>query len=346
MREFPTAPAPHVPARTSVRALMQRVLLALAPGLALQGWFFGPGVWLQVLLALLFALAFEAAMLRLRGQPLQPWIGDFSAPVTAVLFALCIPPLAPWWIAAIGMLVAMVFAKHLYGGLGRNLFNPAMAGYAVVLLCFPFELSQWPAPATPAGFADTLHAVAFGSLPGRIEWDAITQATPLELLRQGAAEARTLEEIRAAPGFGLLGGAGWEWIALAHLAGGLWLWRRRTIGWRVPAGVCGGIVLLALPWWLADPSVHASPLQHLLSGGLMLAAFFIATDPVTGCTTPRGQLLFGFGVAALALAIRHWGAYPDGVAFAVLLMNCAAPWIDLHTRPRIFGEVPGGRPRP
>src|SRR5690606_19297377 len=146
MKRFATTEAPHLPARSSVRGYMLLVLLALVPGISAHAWYFGPGILLQITLACGFALGFEALMLRLRGQPLVPCIGDLSAPVTAVLFALSIPPLAPWWVALVGMATAMVFAKHLYGGIGLNLFNPAMAGYAVVLVCFPFELSQWLPP--------------------------------------------------------------------------------------------------------------------------------------------------------------------------------------------------------
>lgn len=319
---------------------MGLVLLALLPGVATQAWFFGPGVLLQIALAIGFALAFEAMMLRLRGQPLRPFIGDLSAPLAAVLFALCLPPLAPWWIGAIGMLAAIVLAKHLYGGLGHNLFNPAMVGFAVVLVCFPLELSRWPAaldPATSIGWGDALRTIALGIAPAP-GWDAMAQPTPLDALRIEASKGLSLGEILAQPAFGAVGGRGWESIALAYALGGAALLWLRIIPWQVPTAVLGTVLLLSLPFHLFDPDLHPPPLQHLASGGLMLAAFFIATDPVSGCTTPRGRLLFGAGVALLTLAIRRWGAYPDGVAFAVLLMNCAAPWIDLHTRPRIYGE--------
>lgn len=356
MRHFPTSEAPHVPARTSVRGFMLLVLVALVPGIAAHTWFFGIGILLQIGLACVFALAFEAAMLRLRGQRLAPAIGDLSAPLTAVLFALCIPPLAPWWVALVGMAVAMVFAKHLYGGIGLNLFNPAMAGYAVVLVCFPFELSQWLPPRgvgeAPLGVLDSMRTVLLGTLPPPHGWDAIAQATPLDTVRSLSSEMRTIGEIRNDPLFGDFGGRGWEWIANWYALGGLFLLWRRVIHWQVPVALLGTVVVLTLPAYLADPGTNPFPLQHVFSGGLVLAAFFIATDPVTGCTTLRGQLLFGAGVAVITLAVRRWGAYPDGVAFAVLLMNCAAPWIDLHTRPRIYGErsarqrVPADDPGP
>lgn len=348
MKTFATASAPHLPPKRNVRTVMGLVLLALLPGVVACSWFFGPGVWLQIVLATLFALGFEAAMLRLRGRPLRPFLTDLSAPLTAVLFAVSVPPLAPWWIAAIGMAAAIVLAKHLYGGLGHNLFNPAMAGVAVVLLCFPREFTQWlpPGGLDPSiglpGFADSLRAILTGELPAPWRWDTIAQATPLDTVRTLAGQGATLAEIRHDPLFGDFGGRGWEWVANFYAIGGIFLLWKRVIPWQVPVATLGTVVLLTLPFWLYDPDLHPFPLQHVFSGALVLCAFFIATDPVTGCTTPRGRLVFGIGVAVLTLVIRRWGAFPDGVAFAVLLMNCAAPWIDLHTRPRIYGEA--GKP--
>jgi electron transport complex protein RnfD len=318
---------------------MAWVLLALLPGAGVQAWFFGAGVWWQLLLAVGFALGLEAAMLRVRGRPLQPFLTDLSAPVTAALFALSLPPLAPWWVAASGMVAAMVFAKHLYGGLGFNLFNPAMVGYAVVLVCFPLELTRWTAAGGAApGALDAAWTIATGELPRALQWDAIAQATPLDALRNLSRSGLSLGEIVQDPRYGAAQPGAWRWIVAAYALGGVVLLWRGVIRWQVPVATLGTAVLLSLPPWLWDPDLYHSPLQQVTGGALVFAAFFIATDPVTGCTTPRGRLCFGAGVATLALAIRHWGAYPDGVAFAVLLMNCAAPWIDLHTRPRLYGE--------
>jgi electron transport complex protein RnfD len=336
-RHFETAPAPHLAPLRSVRGVMALVLIALLPAMVAHAWYFGPGIVVQAALATTFALLLEAAMLQARGKPLRPFLGDLSAPVTAVLFALCIPPLAPWWVALAAMIAAMVFAKHLQGGLGSNLFNPAMAGYAVVLVAFPLELSRWLPPAGGIGIADSLNAIFLG-VPPPPGWDAVAQATPLDTLRNLGAQGQTLREIRDNPVFGDFGGRGWEWIANWIALGGAFLLWKRVIPWQVPVATLGTAIALTLPFWLADPDVHPFPLQHVFSGALVLAAFFIATDPVTGCTTPRGRLLFGAGVAAITLAIRRWGAHPDGVAFAVLLMNFAAPWIDRHTRPRYYGE--------
>ena len=342
MKSFEIAGSPQLPPASTVPRVMRDVLIALVPGIAAHLWFFGPGLLIQIALACACALALEAAMLSLRGKPLRPFLFDGSALVTAVLFALCIPPLAPWWVAATAMVAAIVFAKHLYGGIGYNLFNPAMVGFAVVIVCFPLELSRWLAPASVASTSpdllESLRIIAGYAPSGAAGWDALAQATPLDLIRAGNLSNSMIRETRTAAVFGDFGGRGWEWIANFYALGGLWLLWRRVIHWQVPVAVIGSVILLSIPTWFMDPDVNPLPQQHLFMGGLMLCAFFIATDPVSGCATPRGRLIFGAGVAVLTLVIRRWGVYPDGVAFAVLLMNCAAPLLDLYTKPRVFGR--------
>lgn len=341
MKTFETAAAPHRSRPRSVRAVMLLVCAGLLPGTLMQTAFFGPGVIVQVLLAIAFALAIEATMLRLRGQPVRRFALDGSAVLTAWLFALCVPPLAPWWIAAIGMLAAIGLAKHAFGGLGHNLFNPAMVGYAVVLVAWPLALSRWPAPGGLAestlGLLDTLRVIAGHALPAA-DWDAITRATPLALERDLSVRGVTLSEIQRDPVFATVGGHGWSWIAAAFALGGTVLCALRAVDWRTPVAVIAGTVALSLPFWLLDADLHASPLHYLGTGGLMLAAFFIASDPVTGAGTARGRWLFGIGVAVLVLMLRAWGHYPEGIAFAILLMNALAPLIDRHNTPRAFGR--------
>jgi electron transport complex protein RnfD len=341
-RRFETGAAPHLPPAVTVGGVMRQVLYALVPGVAAHAWFFGPGIFVQILLAVAFALVLEALMLSLRRKPVTRALGDYSAVVTAVLFALCIPPLAPWWVAATGMVFAIVIAKHLYGGLGSNLFNPAMVAYVAVLIGFPQELTAWLPPAAIAdyspGLTEALATILSGDLPRGLGWDAVTAATPLDAIRTAAASGQGLAEVRAAPAFGRLGGLGWEWIAAAYALGGLWLLWKRIIGWHAPAAVLAATLLLAAAAWLIDPAANPPPTQHLFAGALVLGAFFIATDPVSGCASARGRLVFGLGVGVLTWVIRQWGAYPDGVAFAVLLMNMAAPLIDRYTRPRIYGH--------
>ena len=343
MRTFETAPSVPVVPRRSVRQVMGLVLAAMLPGIVVQAGMFGPGLLWQIAIAMTVALLLEAGMLKLRGQPLRPFLTDLSAPVTAVLFALSVPPLAPWWLAAAGMFAAIVVSKHLYGGLGHNLFNPAMVAVAVVLVAFPAEFTRWLPPAGMGGqplpgVMDSLLAIGGGELPPPWRWDAIAQATPLDLQRTLLSQGYTLQEIRADARYAALGGEGWLWASLAFTAGGLGLVALRIVDWRTPLAVIAGAMLAALPLWLSDADRNISPLQQVFSGSLLLAAFFVASDPVSGSSTPRGRWLFGIGVGARAVVIRRWGAYPDGIAFAVLLMNCAAPLIDRHTRPRIYGE--------
>jgi electron transport complex protein RnfD len=321
---------------------MRQVLYALVPGIAAHAWYFGPGIIFQILMAALFAVVFEAIMLKFRQQPVKSHLQDYSAVVTAVLFALCLPPLAPWWIAMTGMFFAIVIAKHLYGGLGQNVFNPAMVGYVVALICFPQAMTQWLPPSglgvTIPGLGDSLLTILTGQLPPPLLWDALSQATPLDTIRTGINSGQTVNEIRSSGIFGDFGGLGWEWIANWYAVGGLWLLWRRVISWQVPVTMIGSVVLLGLVAYFADSGSNPSPLQHVFSGALVLGAFFIATDPVSGCTSNRGRLLFGAGVGILTLVIRRWGGYPDGVAFAVLLMNMAAPLIDRYTVPRYYGK--------
>lgn len=341
-RSFQTREAPHMPPQTTVAMVMMRVLYALAPGVVAYAWFFGPGILIQIVLAIFFALLFESLMLRWRKRPLKLFITDYSAVVTAVLFALCIPPLAPWWISCIAMLFAIVFAKHLYGGLGQNIFNPAMVGYVVVLISFPQVMTAWLPPLSLAenslDLGDSLITIFTGQVPLAGGWDAVTQATPLDTLKTGADSGRMVSEIRELSIFGDYGGVGWEWIANWFALGGFFLLYKRVINWHVPVSFIGTVILLSLPFWLADPDNSPFPLQHVFSGAIVLAAFFIATDPVSGCVSNKGRLIFGAGVGIITLIIRRWGGYPEGVAFAVLLMNMAAPLIDRYTRPRIYGE--------
>jgi electron transport complex protein RnfD len=321
---------------------MLQVIYALVPAIAAHAWFFGPGILVQILLATGFALAFEALMLKIRKKPAGLFLGDYSAVLTAVLFALCVPPLAPWWIALFGMLFAIIIAKHLYGGLGQNMFNPAMVGYVVVLISFPQAMTAWLPPLSIAqeslGLWDSVVTIFTGHLPSPLDWDAVTEATPLDTLRTGIASGQMISEARQSPVFGDFGGLGWEWIANWYALGGVWLLWRRIISWQIPVAMIGSVLVLGTAAWLADPGNNPAPLQHVFSGALIIGAFFIATDPVSGCTSNRGRLIFGAGVGVITLVIRRWGGYPDGVAFAVLLMNMAAPLIDRYTRPRIFGQ--------
>lgn len=335
------AVSPHISAPGGVGGLMARVVLALIPAIAAYVYYFGPAILLTITIAILAAFAGEAIVLRLRGYPLKPFLLDGSALVTALLLALSIPPASPWWLTASGTLFAIVIAKHLYGGLGSNLFNPAMVGYAVLLISFPSLMTQWPAPlgaaAMPMGFGDAAAAI-FSAGMSNAALDAYTMATPLDTIKTQLLLQKTVSEISAMPVFGAVGGRGGEIIALAYLLGGIYLWRARVITWHIPVALLLALFAMATIFHVIDADRYASPFFHLTAGGTILGAFFIATDPVTGATTPLGKLIFGAMIGVLIYIIRVFGGYPDGVAFAVLLMNMCVPLIDAYTQPRIFGH--------
>jgi electron transport complex protein RnfD len=316
--EFPTSTSPHVVAGYTVPRVMFQVLLALAPVTAVQVYLYGPRPLWLLAVAAVTALAGEALALRLRRRPSQATLRDGSVLVTAALLALAVPPLLPWWLLAFGTAVAVLIGKHAYGGLGQNPFNPAMVGYAVLLVSFPLEMTRWPVPGP--------------------EWDALTGATALDALRTGLRQGYTMEEVRAGAGFGAIGGAGSEWLNLAALAGGLYLLARRIIRWHIPVAMLAGLAVPAAIAHGLDPGGHAGAAFHLASGAAMLGAFFIATDPVSAATSDRGRLIYGAGIGLITWIIRSWGGYPDGVAFAVLLMNLAVPLLDRGTIPRIHGH--------
>ncbi len=325
---------------------MQQVIFALIPGTLAMAWYFGWGVLFNVVIAVTVALAAESAMLWARQRPLHPYIGDFSAVVAAWILALALPPLAPWWLTTIGSAFAIVVVKHLYGGLGYNVFNPAMAGYVVLIVSFPAQMTLWLPPnmlaETHFGPIETAFIIFSGELPAGMNWDAVTMATPLDTMRTELDQNLMIEEIRASPLWGDFGGRGWEWVGNWFLLGGLWLLYKRVIGWQIPVGLLGGLLAVATLFYLIDADRYPFPAFHVFSGGAMLGAFFVATDPVSASTTPRGRIIYGAGIGVFTFIIRTWGGYPDGVAFSVLLMNMAAPTIDYYTRPRAYGHRLGG----
>lgn len=341
---FPTSAPPHVVAPDRVARVMRLVIYALVPTCVMQIVFFGSGVLVQLVLAIATALAAEAIALRLRRKALHQFLFDGSAIITAMLLALCLPPLAPWWLVVSGTAFAILLAKHAFGGLGANPFNPAMVGYAVLLVSFPARLLQWLPPELEGSqtphltLLQTLSTIMTGHVPDALRWDAITSPTPLDALRTNLKMGMTMQEARSDAVFGGFGGRGWTWIHLATLAGGVWLLSLKIIRWHIPVAMLGALAICASLMYIVDPGSYAGPIFHVTSGASMLGAFFIATDPISAATSDRGRLLYGAGIGVLTYVIRTWGAYPDGVAFAVLLMNAAVPLIDRYTIPRVYGH--------
>jgi electron transport complex protein RnfD len=341
---FSTSAPPHVVAPDRVSRVMRLVIYALVPTCVMQVVVFGPGLLVQLTLAIGTALLAEAIALQLRGKPVRQFVFDGSAIITAMLLALCLPPLAPWWLVVSGTAFAILLAKHAFGGLGANPFNPAMVGYAVLLVSFPARLLQWLPPQVAElhdshlSFVQTLGTIMTGHLPDALRWDAITSPTPLDALRTNLKMGMTMEEARSTAVFGGFGGRGWSWIHLATLAGGVWLLALKIIRWHIPVAMLGALALCASAMYMIDPGAYAGALFHVTTGASMLGAFFIATDPISAATSDRGRLVYGAGIGVLTYIIRTWGAYPDGVAFAVLLMNAAVPLIDRYTIPRVYGH--------
>jgi electron transport complex protein RnfD len=341
---FETSPAPHVIAGYTVPRVMFQVLLALAPVCLVHVAVLGPGLLLQLFAAGVTALLCEAAALRWRDRATLPALRDGSVLVTAFLLALSLTPLLPWWLTVLGTACAVLLGKHVFGGLGQNPFNPAMVGYAILLVSFPVEMTRWPVPLDADATRDwgELARLTFATFVGgtEVHWDGYTGATALDSIRTGLEQRYTMSELLSRGDVvGPLGARGFEWINLAALAGGVYLLARGIIRWHIPVAVLAGLLVPAFLAHALDPGAYVGPLTHAFSGATMLGAFFIATDPVSAATSDRGRLWYGAGVGLLVWIIRSWGGYPDGVAFAVLLMNVAVPLLDRYTVPRIYGRT-------
>ncbi|MFA5547771.1 MAG: electron transport complex subunit RsxD [Porticoccaceae bacterium] len=343
---FARSSSPHGHAPLDTGAVMRCVLLATLPGLVALTWNFGWGSLINVVLASLVALGLEAAIVAARGRPVLFYLRDYSALVTAVLLGLALPPLAPWWLVVIATLFAIAIAKHLYGGLGYNPFNPAMVGYVVVLISFPVQMTTWITPrdllaegVSLPGLWQSLQIV-FPALGTPELSDGFTGATPLDAFKQYSG--LLVEQIyQREPLFNQaeIASYGWEWVNLGFLAGGVWLLYKRIFTWHAPLAMLAALTLMAALFHDGGSSTSGgSPLLHLFSGATMLGAFFIVTDPVTSAASTTGRLIYGAGVGILVYCIRVWGNYPDAVAFAVLLMNFAAPLIDNYSLPRSYGH--------
>lgn len=344
------AASPHAHAPVGIGRTMGLVMVALVPatvcGLYQFGW---PAIYLFTV-TLASVVVFEFLTLLALGKPLRPALFDGSGLVTGWIFALTLPPWAPWWIGVVGALVAVVLGKHVFGGVGQNLFNPAMVARIALLISFPLEMTRFVLP-QPMLSADAISpAAALDITFGGVSYDGVTGASILGHVRTELGAGAELGEVLAKvydPLAALLGqvpGSMGETSAILLLLGGLYLIEKRVISWRIPFAMLGTIAVLATVMNLIDPRHYPDATYHLLVGATMLCAFFIATDPVTSPVSRTGQLLFGAGLGLLVYVIRTWGGYPEGVAFAVLLMNACTPMIDYYVKPRIYGRDLRGKP--
>jgi len=340
------ASSPFAHNQQTVRKVMLQVQVAAMPALAMHIYLFGFGIVVQWMLAIATLLIVEFIMLKLRNRPVMPFITDLSGMITVTGLVFCIPPTAPWWVIVSGSAFALIFGKHLYGGLGYNPFNPAMLGYAFLLISFPVPMTQWILPAEISGhfisLTDALQIIFMGTLQAT-SYDMLTGATPLDDLRvalsQGLGVTQTLNGHVQHTSEQFFGLGSWALINIAFMIGGAYLLWKRTIRWQFPVGFLASLSLMAWIFHSINPEIYPPVDFVLLSGGVMLAAFFIITDPVSASTTPTGRLIYACGIGVLVYVIRAWGAFPDGIAFAILLMNIAVPLIDQYTQPRVFGHL-------
>jgi len=358
---FWIASSPHAHNQAQTSTLMRTVIYALLPGVLAQWYFFGWGNLIHIALATTTALLAEFFVLSLRSKnknqtskntnkhKISTQLFDGSAILTAILLGICLPALAPWWVSVIGALFAIVVVKQLYGGLGHNPFNPAMAGYVMLLISFPVQMTSWQPPLTlmtiDLSLSNTLSTIFTGFTSEgysveqlRANIDGFTMATPLDTLKTDISLGMTVYESMQNQVFGSHFSLGWEWINAAFLLGGLFLIFQKAIAWQTPVSFLSSLLVCTFIAYSVSPDSSATTMFHWLSGGCMLGAFFILTDPITGATSVKGRVVVGMLAGLLVYVIRDFGGYPDGVAFAVLLCNMAAPLIDQYTRPRTYGH--------
>lgn len=341
--------SPHMTQRGNTGVVMRHVIYATLPAVLVSLWYFGWGVLINCLISVSVALACEALILHVRNKPVAFYLRDNSAIVTALLLALALPPLSPWWIPLLGSFFAIAFVKQAYGGLGSNPFNPAMAAYVFLLISFPVQMTSWlPADSgignifsnpDAIGLWDSLVLIFSGSTSSTLGFDAVSGATPLDALKTELSLAETTQVMEHNPVFsGFIAGRGWEMLNLGFLLGGFYLLATRVITWHIPVSFLASLAFISLVFYIYDSDRFASPVFHLFSGGSMMCAFFIATDPVTAATSRSGRLIYGAMIGFFVFIIRIFGGYPDAIAFSVLLLNLMAPTIDYYTQPRTYGH--------
>ncbi|ALE52634.1 electron transporter RnfD [Candidatus Thioglobus autotrophicus] len=304
--------------------MMRQVIYALVLGVSASYVFFGWGVVIQILLGTIAALVVEATFVAMRGRQVLASISDGSAALTGILLAISIPAIAPWWVVVVGVAFAIIFGKQLYGGLGNNPFNPAMLGYAFLLISYPLQMTTWPVDFL--SFSQVIDEVF-----NLVNFDGISGATRLDDVKTSLSLGSDIATLQVRS-------ISQAWINIGFLVGGIYLLARKIIFWHIPVAVLSGILMMALLISIFDSQQHLPVQNHLILGGTMLGAFFIATDPVSASTTPKGRLIYGFLMGVLIVIIRAYGGYPDGIAFAVLLMNMMVPLIDQYTQPKVFGR--------
>lgn len=321
------SPSPHVHGKESTQKLMLNVVIALVPAFITSVFYFGAGAIIVTVTSVVSCLLFEYLIQRyVLRKPIS--ITDGSALVTGILLAFNLPSNIPVLIIVIGSFVSIAVAKMTFGGLGNNPFNPALVGRVFMLISFPVQMTSWP---VPKGF-------------GTGYLDAVTGATPLAVIKEGLKNGEPLTDLISripTPSqmfLGDMGGSMGEVAAIALLIGFAWLLIRKVITWHIPVSVIGSLALFTAILWLVNPEKNASPMFHILAGGVLLGAIFMATDYVTSPMVPKAMLIYGCGIGIITVIIRVYGAYPEGVSFAILIMNAFVPLMNSYIKPKRFGE--------
>ena len=324
--------SPHIHQDTSIPKLMYMVVIAMIPAMLVSFYMFGLGALRVFLISVLSCYLFEYLIQRylIRG-PIT--INDGSALITGILLAFNVPSSIPWWMMVVGALVAIGMGKMSFGGLGKNPFNPALVGRVFMLISFPVEMTRWPKPIVSREY------FSFAGMDDKI-LDTVTGPTPLGKLQEEGVEGISETSGYADMVLGQMGGSMGEISAIALVVGGLYLLYRRVITWHIPVAYLGSSFALAAILWFADPTQYADPFFHLVTGGLILGVFYMATDYVSSPISAKGQIIFGVGAGVLTILIRVFGSYPEGVSFAILLMNAATPLINNRFKPKRFGHKP------
>lgn len=322
--------SPHVHADQSVKKIMYGVVYAMIPAMLVSIYFFGLGAIKVMLFSVLACLFFEWVIQKyvIKG-PVT--IDDGSALVTGILLAFNVPSNLPVWIIIIGAFVSIGIGKMSFGGLGKNPFNPALVGRVFLLISFPVQMTSWP--------------IAKPLFGGTVVTDAVTGPTTLGVVKEGLKAGQTVDQVMAqVPTYaqellGFQGGSLGEVSAVALILGALYMLYKKIITWHIPTAYLGSVIVFSGIFWLIDPQHYLDPLFHLITGGMILGVFYMATDMVSSPVNPRGMIIFGIGCGVLTMVIRIWGAYPEGVSFAILIMNAFTPLINRGIKPKRFGVV-------
>lgn len=324
MKKLLVSPSPHIHGKENTRNLMRDVVIALLPTVAVSIYCFGLSALKLALVGVLACVAVEYVIAKYMLKT-KVTVCDYSAVITGLLLALNVPINTPWWVLVIGSIVAIGVAKMTFGGLGQNLFNPALVGRVFLLISFPVIMTDWSVP------ADTF-------------FDAVSGATPLGIVKEGLAQGLTLSQIYAEHNFSYaqmlftrIGSAG-EISAIALLIGFVYLLVRRVIRPHITLSIWGTVFVFSGILWLCNPEQFTDPVFNLLTGGMLLGSIFMATDYVTSPMEPKGMIIFGVGIGIITILIREFGAYPEGISFAILIMNATVPLINMFCKPKRFGK--------